>query len=231
MQIPHKSLIIPQKDIYFVRHAKEAEGDNGIDNEGVEQAKKTGKYLLQYRTLNIPFDTILASPLPTAAETAKYIENEIKTNNIRFIDELTESILSPENLKPVIKQLHKQDIKNTKDPIEKNRIYDYTDWRQLNVENLKKIGMSVDTPEELKNRTDTIINMLKTEKSDKMIIVSHSKFLAALYKNMFNMDVLPHGKLTDDEKAWVSYVAYDESNDKFRLVSPMDNSHLSLIDL
>lgn len=224
-------MLIPQKDIYFVRHAQEEYDGipiSGINEKGIMQARKTGEYLKRYRTMNKPFDTILTSPLLRAKETAKYIEETINTDNVKIIDDLSESVVSPISLKLTLKQLHKQDVKNTKDPIDRNRINDYIDWCQLNAEHLNHIGITTDTQDELKNRTDKIIDVLKSVESDKMVVVSHSKFLTALYKNMFNTDVIPLGTLTDDDKSWVSYVTYDDKSDKFRLVSPMDNSHLSL---
>lgn len=80
IQTPDKSTI---KEIYLIRHG-ETEWDNldkaqGSENNlpltdnGKEQVKITGQYLLNYRMKNKKFDCIISSPMKQTMETAEII--------------------------------------------------------------------------------------------------------------------------------------------------------------
>jgi len=132
------------KSIYFVRHGETEwnvlgksqgqEANTHINDLGIEQSKKTGKYLNIYRSDPEGFDCMLSSPLIRASETAHIIANEINFDEkkIIFMDELMElkmgqlsGQLSTDDLRKKEKKLRSDALKKMIDPIERYWVDDY----------------------------------------------------------------------------------------------------------
>ena len=74
-----KYVLLKMKEIYFIRHGqtdcnKYDDGicyveDEPLNKKGKKQAKKTGKYLKEFRMNDTPFDCILTSPRARAKQT------------------------------------------------------------------------------------------------------------------------------------------------------------------
>ena len=112
------------KEIYIIRHGETDWNNKGLsqgsrnniklNDNGKEQAKKTGKYLNKFRQIDSKFDVILSSPLDRAKQTSKIIAKEIgyDKNDILYIDELIEN------------DLGLLSIGKTKDELKNDKFYD-----------------------------------------------------------------------------------------------------------
>ena len=80
---------------------------------------------------------------------------------------------------------------------------------------------------EVIQRINYIITYLTETKNEKIIVVSHSGFLDALLKEMFGLGILPKGDLTNGTHNWIMYCTYQ--NNKFKMISPANTEHLSLM--
>ena len=96
---------IKGKEIYLVRHGETdwniknfcqgSRNDIPLNKLGKDQAKKTGKYLSEYRQKDRKFDLVICSPLIRTRETCELICDKIGYNlsKVKYMDELKENEL------------------------------------------------------------------------------------------------------------------------------------------
>ena len=98
-QINNNSIIMKggndDKEIYLIRHGKTIwnelgktqgqEADIELNEQGIEQAEKTGKYLKKFRLNENEFDCVLSSPLKRCKKTTKIICSYIDYDKSKII--------------------------------------------------------------------------------------------------------------------------------------------------
>jgi broad specificity phosphatase PhoE len=231
------------KEIYFIRHGqtdcnKYDDGicyveDEPLNKKGKKQAKKTGKYLKEFRMNDTLFDCILTSPRARAKQTANIIADEIDFSSSRTgasevikIDEIKEIGRGDMN---EYYEAEYQILKVIKDPIEH--------WKAEN-EILKKVQekynlRNMDDIRDVEKRLSDFISRIKSMKEKKIIVVSHYGFLfTALLPKLFNIpsEAIQHftGQSPNDDNCAICYCLYDEVSDTFTMVMPPSTEHLKL---
>lgn len=232
------------KELYFVRHGETewnqlgkvqgSDADIELCDEGIMQAYLTGTYLSTCRTLDGPFDKILSSPMKRAKLTAEIIANELRYDclNITYVDELTEvrrgkisGMTKDDELFKCINDVTNDASSSITDPIERYALGNIANSYVFNNRVLGSFGdIGTETYDELMRRVHHIIDYVKHSTDRKIIIVSHTGFMDALFKTMFNTNVLPKGQFTGGMNCWIMYCTYD--NNVFSLISPPNTEHL-----
>jgi broad specificity phosphatase PhoE len=237
------------KEIYFIRHGRTdwnkegktqgQEADILLNEEGIEQARKTGLYLKNYRTSDKEFDCIISSPLQRASKTAKIIGKELGINKsqIIYLDALKEvkkgnmSGLTKHD-EPMVKfnNLVKEEIQKINDPIEKyNKLHNPCLSHQFfeNIITSNELPITgQETFDELDTRINEFIEYLKNTDCTKIIVVSHSGLLGVLLQKMFNLNVLPTGDTSNGGNCTICYCTLN--NDVFTMITPSNTEHLGL---
>ena len=230
------------KEIYFIRHGqtdcnKYDDGicyveDESLNKKGKKQAKKTGKYLKEFRMNDTPFDCILTSPRSRAKQTANIIADEIDFSTPGANSE----VIKLEEIKEIGRgnmyeyyEAEYQILKNIKDPIEH--------WK-AEKEIVKKVQenfnlRNMDNIHDIEKRLSDFIHRLKSMKEKKIIVVSHYGFLfTALLPKLFNIpsEAIQHftGKSPDDDNCAICYCLYNEVDDTFTMVMPPSTEHLKI---
>jgi broad specificity phosphatase PhoE len=236
------------KEIYFIRHGKTfwnelgktqgQEADIELNDDGIEQAEITGKYLKKYRVGETIFDCVLSSPLKRCKKTAKIICSHIDydKSKIIYMDEIMEvkkgSMSGLTNEDEVMKEFNKiaeDKIKLIQDPIEKYKIKlpsnNYEFFDKIIKDNELPID-GLETYRELLDRIEYLIKYLKDTNKQKILVISHSGYLEILFKNMFNLSTLPQGNMSNGKNCSICYCTY--KNNIFTMVSPPNTEHLSI---
>lgn len=227
------------KHIYIMRHGETdynkshiyqgQEYDVPINENGKEQAMKTGMYFKKYRLHDGQFDCILSSPLLRAKETANIIKETIGFNNeIIYMNQLVErekGILDGKNRDHPIRKDYwelKQKYMSLDDPIER-----YIQEDMATIELNKKHSAGVETDNELEIRAMNVLEQIVTLKCSKILIVAHGGILMAMFRKIFNIPRIPFGDLSNGDNCWITYITY---NDKYgyKMISPPNTSHLAL---
>lgn len=233
------------KEIYFIRHGqtewnqlKKSQGqeaDIELNDNGRQEASKTGIYLRDFRQLNKHFDCIISSPMMRAKETAIIIAKELNFDrNIIENDDIKEvkkgnmsGLTNKDDLIVQFDKSIKDKMDTIKDPIIK---YDIDNVYKQDIffndiikEN--QIGIhGIETAQKLVGRAKKFIKYLTKIKHDKIIVVSHSGFLEVLLKLIFNLNILPMGNMPKSKNCTICYCTY--KNKTFHMVSPQNTEHL-----
>jgi broad specificity phosphatase PhoE len=230
------------KEIYFIRHGqtdcnKYDDGicyveDEPLNKKGKKQAKKTGKYLKDFRINDTPFDCILTSPRARAKQTANIIADEIDYKTPEGISE----VMKVDEIKEIGRgDMHEyyeaeyKILKTIKDPIE----YWKTE-KELHKTIQEKYNLkNMDDIRDIEKRLNDFISRIKSMKEKKIIVVSHYGFLfTALLPKLFNIpsESIQHftGESPNDDNCAISYCLYDEDSDTFTMVMPPSTEHLKI---
>jgi broad specificity phosphatase PhoE len=236
------------KEIYFIRHGKTIwnelgktqgqEADIELNEEGIEQAEKTGKYLKKFRLNENEFDCVLSSPLKRCKKTTKIICSYIDydKSKIIYMDEIMEvkkgsmsGLTNKDELMKNLNQLAKDKIKLIQDPIEKYKIElpinNEIFFNKIVEDNSLPIE-GVEIYDELLGRVEHLIEYIKTTDKQKILIITHSGYLEIMLKIMFNLSILPMGNMSNGKNCSICYCTY--KNNIFTMVSPQNTEHLSI---
>lgn len=169
-------------------------------------------------------------------ETARIIANVLGFgDNIIYLNQLAEvkkgTLSGLTNDDPLMKELNEianNEIKRMTDPIIKYELNDPQKENEFYEKICTRLGIQdVELYKELIERVDYTIEYLRCCQYRKIIVVSHSGLLEILLKRMFNLNVLPRGDFPNGKNCSISYCTY--SKGKFKMVSPMNTEHLSII--
>ena len=251
-QINNNSIIMKggndDKEIYFIRHGKTIwnelgktqgqEADIELNEQGIKQAEKTGKYLKKFRLNENEFDCVLSSPLKRCKKTTKIICSYIgyDKSKIIYMDEIMEvkkgsmsGLTNEDELMKNLNQLAKDKIKLIQDPIEKYKI-------ELPINNDKFFSKivkdnslpieEVETYDELLDRVEYLLEYIKTSDKQKILVITHSGYLEIMLKIMFNLSTLPMGNMSNGKNCSICYCTY--KNNIFTMCSPPNTEHLSI---
>jgi len=200
-----------------------------LNQNGIEQAKKTGKYLNNRKD---KIDFILSSPLERSKQTAEIIAKEINyTSPIAYDQNLSDIKINDkyknltksefknledtdENVKKFYKFKEKRD--NIECPIEKNEFILKNSFDNNIYES------EVNVKERITKVIQTIINL----NAKNIVIITHNKIIKLLIKIILNIlsdDIIIDNKLTCS----ITYFVYTEGN--FYLFSNESNKHLTCV--
>ena len=223
------------KEIYLIRHGEtewdkldKSQGDENsipLNDTGREQAKKTGKYLLDYRMKKKDFDCIISSPMKQTVETADIISQVIgyqdKIINEKLLKETRKGLYAGVKNGSLLCSQVKKIIwkKKISDPI---LSYQFDVISYINNE----LDLDMETKKEQYKRTDKIIKLIELLDYKKIIIVSHGDILKSLIERIFHIHSVPTGRLSNNKTSWISYIKYKKG--QYYLVSPPNNEHLSI---
>ena len=236
------------KEIYFIRHGQTdwnlqkktqgQEADIELNNTGKQESKKTGAYLKKYR-MDKEFDCIISSPMIRCRETSEEIAKQIgfDLNKIQYDDDLKElkkgnmsGLTNKDDLITKFKTKVDLEINKIKDPIEKYEIsnpYKAEDFYQNIIEKYNIDINNLETKEEILDRANNFINVLKERNCKKIIVVSHSGTLEVLLKLMLKLNVLPKGDTSNGSNCSIALLTLDNDN-SFSMISPQNTEHLSI---
>ena len=233
------------KEIYMIRHGRTKyneipmddwtdcyPSDTPIDFVGEKQAKKTGKYLRNIAaTSGKPYDVIYTSPYTRAFQTSDLIGKENNTTNIVNVDDIREPYTAgaKSDLKylKIADDTYNETLAKIKNPIERYSLVNSDVFKHMFSKELLEKGVIVEEYDKVNDRVDNFIETIKKSPYDKMIVVTHLSILNFLTKNMFNINTIPYGKISDAGNCAISHVVYDKDADNFHLISPMNNEHLA----
>ena len=231
------------KEIYIIRHGETDWNNKGLsqgsrnniklNDNGKEQAKKTGKYLNKFRQIDSKFDVILSSPLDRAKQTSKIIAKEIgyDKNDILYIDELIENdlgLLSIGKTKDELKNDKFYDdyfnlidtIENIKDKVEK-LLYEEKNRKMIN-KILKKY--EIENEETVYKRIKKLLQMIEKFKYNKILIVTHSGLIADLNRYILNTYDFIKGDVSNGSNCNITLYHYNKK--KYKLVMALNTLHL-----
>lgn len=228
------------KELYFIENGKTNTNinlekfDQPLNDIGIHNSIKTGKYLKKYRENNDFFQTIYSSPMARAYHTATLIADTIGIdyNDIIVLNDLMDQqTISTDETKietaeSRMKKLYMNDLDKIIDPIEKYKIGDYENWKQSNSYIYRDLHVHVENDQELSARVDNVMTNIIESPNNKIIIVSHDNFLRSIIKKLFGLDVIPDGNIDNDAHNWISYITVNDG--KYELISPPNNEHLKL---
>ena len=217
------------KEIYLIRHASteynrlgrpiDSEINVPINNDGKQQALKTGHYLLDYRVNHKPFDAIYSSPMIRTVQTASIIKEVIGyTKDIIDDDLLIER--KQGKMTSIDHKLSNQikKFKNslyTKDPIA-DKLNEDDIYEQI--ESKFKIGKETDL--ELSKRCELFMEKVINSQYDKIIVISHGSYLSCLIRTIFKIPHINYG-----DNCFISYMIYDNG---FKLITTPNTQHLTI---
>jgi len=235
--------IIMIKDIYLIRHGETqynaesksqgSEVDIPLNDNGKEQATKTGRYLQKHNNI----DLIISSPRCRTKMTAEIIAKEINypVSEIKYDDNLIE------RKKGIISGTTNHDRKTDKRyskfiAAQKkfNSIVDPIARAESDIMEKAMIKMGFESTNELTMRIDDFIATLKKSKHNNIIVVSHTGFLTNLIRDLCHLGqfgiLIPSGKLIGNESnCTIAYVTYNEG--EFVLRTAPTNVHLAFIQI
>ncbi len=227
------------KHIYIMRHGETEynkshvhqgqEFDDPLNDNGKEQAKKTGMYFKKYRMSDGQFDCIISSPLLRAKQTASIIKKTIGfPGDITYIDDLVErkkGELDGKNRDDPLRKEYwalKQKYITLDDPIER-----YIQEDMANIELNELYNTCVETDRELETRAINVLGKIITLNYNKILIVAHGGVLLAMLRKIFNIPRIPVGNLSNADNCWITYITYNDDYG-YKMISPIDTSHLLL---
>ncbi len=239
------------KEIYFIRHGETEwnvlgktqgqEADIPLNENGKEQSRKTGKYLKKYRIQDMPFDEIICSPMKRCKETAELIAKEIGFDkDIIYDDNIIEKKSGnlsgltdkDEPLKSFFEYIEKESYRE--DPIEKYKLNGHLEDDKLFNDVIKKLDKEtgykitgVELKEEIITRVDKFIKSLEKNKSNKILVISHSGFIGVLLEHIFRLNILPVGDMSNGKNCSICYCTYQDNI--FTMISPQNTEHLAII--
>lgn len=200
-----------------------------LNQNGIEQAKKTGKYLNNRKD---KIDFILSSPLERSKQTAEIIAKEINyTSTIAYDPNLSDVKIndkyknltksefealkdSNENVKKFYKFKERKD--NIACPIEKNEFILKNSFNNDIYEN------DVEIKERMKKVMDTVITL----NVKNIVIVTHNKIIKLLIKTI--LKILSDDIIIDDKlNCSITYFVHTEGD--FYLLSNESNKHLTCV--
>lgn len=200
-----------------------------LNQNGIEQAKKTGKYLNNRKD---KIDFILSSPLERSKQTAEIIAKEINyTSTIAYDPNLSDVKIndkyknltksefealkdSNENVKKFYKFKERKD--NIACPIEKNEFILKNSFNNDIYEN------DVEIKERIKKVMDTVITL----NVKNIVIVTHNKIIKLLIKTI--LKILSDDIIIDD-KLNCSITCFVHTEGDFYLLSNESNKHLDCV--
>jgi broad specificity phosphatase PhoE len=233
------------KEIYFIRHGQTLwnklgktqgfEADIELNENGINEATITGKYLKEFRLNGKKFDCIISSSMLRCKQTTDMIAKELDFDQkIIFNDDIKEvkkgNMSGLTNSDELIIQFNKcvdEQINKIKDPIEKYEIdnpYKAEDFYEKIIEenNLNIVG--VEKTDELIHRITKFLKLLKKTKCEKIIVVTHSGILDILLQIIFKINVLPKGNMSNSKNCSICYCTL--KNKSFTMISPQNTEHL-----
>lgn len=238
------------KEIYFIRHGQTdwnlqkktqgQEADIELNNTGKQESEKTGSYLKKYR-MDKEFDCIISSPMIRCRETSEKIAKQIgfDIDKIQYNDDLKEvkkgNMSGLTNKDDPLKEFKIKvglEMNEIKDPIEKYEISNPHNEDDFYQNIIKKYNInininSLETKEEILDRVNIFINILKDSDCKKIIVVSHSGILEVLLKLALKLNVLPKGDFSNGSNCSITLLTLDDDN-CFSMISPQNTEHLSI---
>ena len=216
------------KEIYLIRHGETewnhlglsqgSRNDIKLNKVGIEQAKYTGKYLNEYRTIDKNFDCIISSPMLRTKKTAEIICKELDYDfkKVKYMDELIErdqGLISIGKPNDELKgdnfyddYFAKLDIlKNIKDPILYNKQWNLF----LDTDFNKKY--EYETDKHMLDRLLIIVNFLIETKFKKILIITHGGTILKLIKLIFNITEIS-GNYKFGSNCHITYIIYKKNN-------------------
>ena len=210
-----------EKIVYFVRHGQSEDNiapifqsaDSPLTEEGKRQAQ-----IIAQRAANIPFDSLISSPLPRAKETAEMI-SKATGHTIEYLDTLVEAI-KPTGLEgkpytdPEADVLWKQWRASQSDPgVRAGDGENYTD---------------------LVARADAVLEYLHNRPEEKLVVVTHGYFLRTIMIRVMLGDSLTPANFkafqsrANTENTGISVIKYNSTyfGTSWKLWTYNDHAHL-----
>ncbi len=229
------------KQIYLIRHGETewnikglsqgAENDICLNDKGVEQSEKTGKYLSKIaQRNNFNFDMILSSPMIRTMETAEIIKKQINFN---------EKIITNKNL--IEHGVGLLGIGKTAEELKKDKFYDdffeqmdkynQLDIIQKNILNLGEIPeifinkYKIESNKKKYERGHKIIKLLEKTTKNNIIVISHNGMIDILNKIILNTTDIIKGDLSNGKNCHITLYHLDSKNN-WKLICAPNTLHL-----
>jgi len=232
------------QNIYLLRHGETDENQKNLDDQlmsypintelnddGKEQAKKTGEYLKKREKIDI----IICSPALRCKQTAEIIAKEIGYNVKEII---SEDKLLDEQMNEKYKNLTKREFKDLKD--NDNNVKDYLKYiektktiktpielNEFMISNSSKDNKIYETSESVCNRVNEFINNLKVLDFVNILVISHGDTIQWLTKSLIHnvgYDKFQCKLVNNNSYCAITY--FINRNNEYYLLSAQSNAHL-----
>ena len=235
------------KNIYFIRHGetdfntgKRGSGmfqskDSPLNENGIEQSIKTGKYFKEYRK---PIDIIICSPTLRAKQTAEYIAKEVGyKDTIIFEDNIKElqmnkkytdlsksefSKLKDTDVDVASYFKYHEKIKSIKTPIEKNEFL---------IQNATtKLNSIYEDETSISSRCLDFISTLNSLNNKNILVISHGgpiRWITKIFLNNIGYDDIKGKLYKKKSNCAITYFSIKDA--VTYLVSAQSNRHLKYI--
>lgn len=240
---------IVTKRIFLIRHGETdhnkqkiiqgREIDSPLNEQGREQATKTGRYLKLHHSddKNVKSQIICSSQL-RAIQTAEIINQYLETNLVLndLLVEFKKGKLSGVcESDPNMIHVHEAEKRYRdihKDPIKRNLQGIEAESRFLESE-LRHLDLGIESYHESIQKVRSVVQELITSSCSTIYVVSHSGFLDILLKEMFKTNVTFNGDKSNGKNCWICLVEYNsirrtDWSGHFRLITAPNTEHLGL---
>lgn len=227
------------KEIFIIRHGETewnrlgliqgAGNDIDLNDNGINQATKTGKYLLSKINDN-KFDLIISSPMIRAKHTANIIADILgyDKQNIIIDDKLTENYQGLISIGKYEDELRHDpfydEFFKLKDEFFKT---DHID-QCLAIKDIPEIYIKkykMESLEHIRQRVTEFINFLKETNYKKIIVVSHSGTINWINRIILNTYDIIQGNMSNGKNCSITYYHLN-NNGIFTLIVAPNTLHL-----
>jgi broad specificity phosphatase PhoE len=220
-----------KKELYFIRHgqtdwnnlhkAQGCENDIPLNDNGREQAKKTGFYLANYRLDSGSFDLIVSSGMERAHETATIIAEKVGYKQpILVIDEFKEKCHGKLGGKTDEELKADQEFKEYIDAIIKlDKELDPIKQREIYYSNNKLFAKLYQTElyKDFRKRVKNGLKQIYDRPEEKIIIVSHGGTIMQLLQLISGIDDYIVGDFKNGHNCHISYIKLYEKLEKNKI--------------
>jgi len=233
------------QNIYILRHGETNENQKHNDSQlmsypintelnedGIQQAKKTGIYLKKRNKINI----IISSPALRCRQTAEIIADIIGYNKN---DIIIEDKLLDIKINNKYKKLTKEEFKNLKDTdddvkeylkyIEKKKeIKDSIELNEFIISYSVKDNKIYETAESTSSRINEFIDNLKNLNLENILVVSHGDTIKWITKVLINNVGYDNFQGSINNSSYCAITYFISRDNQFYLLAAQSNSHLGI---
>jgi broad specificity phosphatase PhoE len=213
---------LPTKTIYFVRHGETDANTQAVFQSSDAPLNESGKSqarLIAERIKKIPFDTLLSSPWPRAAETVKII-SEVTGKNPEF------NKIFVERIKPKAVE-----GKKFNDP---EAMSLWKKWEKSLITPDLRIGDG-ENFDDLIKRVDDILTLLQNHPGKEIVVVTHGYLIARIIARVILRDSLTPENVNNFHRSTmitnsgitvIKRIVSWEGEESWRLWTYNDHAHL-----